>query len=90
MDHLPPKRASSNCGFVLSGADVRDPTELVCASNGVRCSNVLFTQLLEDEATFESFLDTFLDDSQLTPKQRDSYVDRLKAEYGEVTRSKRH
>ena len=34
--------------------------------------NVLFTQLLEDEATFESFLDTFLDDSQLTPKQRDS------------------
>lgn len=44
--------------------------------------NVLFTQLLEDEATFESFLDTFLDDSQLTPKQRDSYVDRLKAEYG--------
>ncbi len=44
--------------------------------------NVLFTQLLEDEATFESFLDTFLDDSQLTPKQRDSYVDRLKADYG--------
>jgi hypothetical protein len=42
----------------------------------------LFTQLLDGEATWESFRDTFLEPSRLTPRQRDSVVTRLKERIG--------
>jgi len=44
--------------------------------------NVAFTQFLDDEATFKSFKQTFFSPEQLSPMERDSYVDRLKKQYG--------
>ena len=43
---------------------------------------VAFTQLLDDELTWRSFKQTFLDSSALSPMERDTLTDRLKEEYG--------
>ena len=44
--------------------------------------NVFLTQMIENEASFESFRDTFLMPSNLSPMQRNSYVDKIKDSMG--------
>ena len=44
--------------------------------------NVFLTQMIEDEASFESFRNTFLMPSNLSPKQRNSYTDKIKDSMG--------
>jgi len=43
---------------------------------------VAFTQFLDDELSWRSFKQTMLDPSALSPMERDSFVDRLKQQYG--------
>lgn len=43
--------------------------------------NVALTQYLDDELTWRSFKQTFFSPSDLSPKERDSYTDRLKKRF---------
>tara|TARA_Y100000114_G_scaffold152405_1_gene170657 strand:+ start:11600 stop:15382 length:3783 start_codon:yes stop_codon:yes gene_type:complete len=43
---------------------------------------VALTQILDDEATFGSVVDTFFSPDHLSPIQRDSYADRMKKDLG--------
>ena len=44
--------------------------------------SVVLTQLFDDELTWRSFKQTFLDPGALSPRERDSYSSRMKEQYG--------
>ena len=43
---------------------------------------VALTQVLDDEATFGSFVDTFFSPDDLSPQQRDTFTDRMRQDLG--------
>ena len=43
---------------------------------------VALTQIMDDEATFGSFVNTFFSPDTLSPIERDSYADRMKEQLG--------